>query len=284
MKSLLSLAFSILAFCGTTSTIDINEALKTGKITIVPTYKKLGNNGVLLTISNTTAQMITVSIPGGTIFQPEGGNEQVLMNIEEKQLALNGKETKSIHVGGYCTQLSKMTPRLDNRFKVGTTSNAQLHSLLTFLKTNKPSPVNYQAAVWALTDQESIAAIEPLTPADKKLREHIAVLTKQKDPWYTRGQTVLAEPGRPIQRATIAVKGNLEVTLKETTEFEIVVVNSTNEVKATMPTKEPIEKDIKHSFKFGLTVQGWEMGTYQVVLRKLSDESTIASFPFQVWQ
>ena len=204
------------------------------------------------------------------------------MNIEEKQLALNGKETKSIHVGGYCTQLSKMTPRLDNRFKVGTTSNAQLHSLLTFLKTNKPSPVNYQAAVWALTDQESIAAIEPLTPADKKLREHIAVLTKQKDPWYTSGQTIQAEPGRPIQRNTIAVKGNLEVILKETTEFEIVVVNSTNEVKATMPTKEPIEKDIKHSFKFGLTVQGWEMGTYQVVLRKLSDESTIASFPFQV--
>lgn len=282
MKSLLSIAFSILAFCGTASTIEINAALKAGKISVVPTYKKLGNNGVLLTISNVTTQPITVSIPGGTVFQPEGGQEQVLMNIEEKQLALNGKETKSIHVGGYCTQLSKITPNLDNRFKIGTTSNPQLLSLLTFLKTNQPSPVNYQAAVWALTDNESIAAIEPITPADKKLREHIALLTKRKDPWYTSGQNIQAEPGRPIQRSTIAVKGNLEVTLKETTEFEIVVINSTNEVKATMPTKEPIEKDVKHTFKFGLTVQGWEMGTYQVVIRKLSDRSTIASFPFQV--
>lgn len=157
-----------------------------------------------------------------------------------------------------------------------------LLSFLEFLRTNKPSPVNYQSAVWALTDNKSIASIEPLTPADRKLRDHIAKMTKQTNPWYTNGENIRAEPGRPIQRNKIAVKGNLEVVLKENTEFEIVVINSDNEVKATMPTKEPIQKNVKHTFRFGLTVQGWKTGSYQVVLRKTSDGSKIASFPFEV--
>lgn len=282
MKPLICIAFFFWTFCGIASSIEITEALKLGKIKVIPAYKKLGNKGVLLTVSNTGTQPLTISIPGGTTFSPGGNEEQVLMNIEEVQLSLSGGETKSVYAGGYCTQLSRLVPRLENSFKIGKTDNRLLLSLLEFLKANKPSPINYQSAVWALTDNESIASIEPLTPADQKLREHIAELTKRTNPWYTSGQNISAEPGRPIQRNTIAVKGNLEVTLNENTEFEIIVVNSDNKVKANLPAKEPIEKNVKHKFRFALTVQGWEMGKYQVLLRKISDGSTIASFPFEV--
>lgn len=283
MKSLIiSIALSLWAFCGAASTIDITEAIRSGAIKAVPAFEKLGHKGVQLTITNNGSQPLTIKIPGGTIFTPNGGNEQVLLNIEDAQLALNGKETKKINVGGYCTQLSKLTPSLDNGMKVGKTSNSNLLSFLEFIKTSKPSPVNYQAAVWAMTDNESIAAIEPLTPNDQKLRDHIAKMTKQNNPWYTSGRNVVAEPGRPIQRNTIAVKGNLEVTLKEDTEFEMVVVNSDNEVKATLPSKEPIEKNVKHTFRFAVTVQGWEMGKYQVLIRRKVDGSKIAAFPFDV--
>lgn len=99
MKSLICIAFSLWAFSGVATTIEINEALKLGKIKAVPTYKKLGNKGISLKISNVSNQPLTVSIPGGTTFSPGGNEEQVLMNIEEVQLVLNGGETKSVLVG-----------------------------------------------------------------------------------------------------------------------------------------------------------------------------------------
>lgn len=282
MKSLIYIAFSLWAFSGAASTIEITEALKQGKIKVTTAYQSLGEKGISLTVKNNGNQPLTISIPGGTIFSPNENDEQVLMNIEEERLALSPGQVKTIQVDGYCTQRNKSAPSLENNFKVGKTNNALLLSFLDFLKTNKPTPSNYQSAVWALTDNESIASIEPLTPADKKLREHIAKLTKRENPWYSSGQQLNVIPGRPIQRNTVDIKGNLEVKLSESTHFEVVVVNSENKEMMRMPRDQFIEKNIDHSFRFSISVQGWEVGTYHVLLRKKSDRSNIASFAFEV--
>lgn len=283
MKSLfISISLIFWVFCSAASTIDITEAIKLGKIKVAPTFSKLGHKGITLTVSNITPQSMNIAIPGGTTFSPAGEDEQILMNIEEVQLALNAGETKSVLVGGYCTQLRNTTPSLDNTFKIGKTSNALLLGFLDFLKTNKPSPTNYQAAVWALTDNESIASIEVMNPADQQLREYIAKQTSRSNPWYSNKQQIHAEPGRIIQRNSVSITGDLEFSLNETTHFEIVVVNSNNEVKMGLPSKEPIIKNIKHTFRFSVTVRGWESGQYHVLIRKKSDGSKIASYPFEV--
>lgn len=282
MKSLIYIAFSLWAFSGAASTIEITEALKQGKIKVTTTYQSLGEKGLLLTVKNNSPQPLTISIPGGTLFSPDENDEQVLMNIEEGRLALTGSQTKTIQVDGYCTQRNKSAPSLENNFKVGKTNNTLLLSLLDFLKTNKPASSNYQSAVWTLTDNESIASIEPYTAADQKLREHIAKLTKRENPWYSSGQQLNVIPGRPIQRNTVDIKGNLEVKLSESTQFEVIVVNSDNKEMMRMPRDQFLEKNIQHSFQFSLSVRGWEVGTYHVLLRKKSDQSKIASFAFEV--
>lgn len=282
MKSLIYIATSLWAYTGFASTIEINEALNQGKIKVTTAYQSLGEKGILLTVQNNSGQPLSVSIPGGTTFSPDGNDEQVLINIEEGRLALAAGQVKTIQVDGYCTQRSKLAPTVENNFKVGKTNNALLLSLLNFLKENKPTSSNYQSAIWTLTDNESIAAIEPYTPADQKLREYLAKLTKRENPWYSSGQQLSVIPGRPIQRNTIDIKGNLEFTLSESTQFEVIVVNSDNKEMMRMKKDQSIEKDIKHSFHFSLSVRGWEVGTYYVLLRKKSNQSKIASFKFEV--
>ncbi len=281
MKSLICIAFSLWAFCGVASTIEITEALKLGKIKVTPTYQSLGQKGMLLTIKNNGAQSLTIAIPGGTTFTPPAG-EQVLMNVEDEILVLGSNETKKIYVGGYCTQLGNVAPRLESNFKIDKTTNKLLLSLLDFLKTNNPHPNNYQAAIWALTDNSPIADIVRNTADDNKMREHIAKLTKRENPWNANGQQLNVVPGRPIQRNTVDVKGNLDVTLQENANFDIVVVDSQNEEKLRFPREQSIQKNIPYSFRFSLSVQGWEVGTYRVILKKKTDGSTIASFDFQV--
>lgn len=282
MKSLISIAFSLWALSGSASAIEITEALKQGKINVTTVYQSLGEKGISLTIRNNSGQVINILIPGGITFSPGKSEEQVLMNIEERNIALSAGQVKTIQVDGYCTQRNKSAPGLENNFKVGKTNNTLLLSLLDFFKTNKPTSSNYQSAVWALTDNESIASIEPYTAADQKLRDHIAKLTKRENPWYSSGQQLTIIPGRPIQRNTVNIKGNLEVKLSESTPFEVVVVNSDGNEMMRMPKDQFIEKNIDHSFRFSLSVQGWEVGTYHVLLRKKSDQSKIASFAFEV--
>lgn len=281
MKSLICIAFSLWAFCGVASTIEITEAVRLGKIKVTPAYQSLGSKGMLLTVKNNGTQQMTVSIPGGTTFIPPSG-EQVLMNVKDELLVLGNNETKKIYVGGYCTQLGNVAPRLESNFKIAKTTNKLLLSFLDFLKTNKPHPDNYQAAIWALTDNASIADIVRNTNDDNKLRDHIATLTKRKNPWNENGQQLSVTPGQPIQRNTVDVKGNLDVTLQENANFDIIVVDSSNEEKMRFPREQFIQKNVPYQFRFSLSVQGWQVGTYRVILKKKTDGSTIASFDFQV--
>lgn len=281
MKSLLIIAVFLFAYKGQAAPIEINEAIRTSKIKVTSSYERLGHNGLTLTITNLTSGLLSISIPAGTTFKASD-EEQELLNIEEELLALNQKEVKTIKVGGYCMDLHKLAPRLVSSFKVGKTKNALLLSFLEFLKTNKPSPTNYQEAVWALTNGEAISAIEVINDADKSLRDHIAKLTNRANPWYTKGQNTNVEPGRPIERRSIAISGHMEVTLGEDTPFRYVVINDRGEEKAILNPKVPIEKNVKHTIRFALTIQGWEKGKYKVILKRLSDNSNIKTFDFEI--
>ena len=208
MKSLLIIAILLFTFKGLAASIEINEAIKTSKIKVSSHYERLGDKGLTLTITNLTSGVLSISIPAGTTFK-SSDEEQELINIEEEFLALNQKEMKTVKVGGYCMELDKIAPRLENNFKVGKTKNTLLLSLIEFLKTNKPSPSNYQEAVWAITNGEPISSIEVMNESDEKLRSHIAKLTNRPNPWYSKDQKTTIEPGRPIERNSISVSAKI---------------------------------------------------------------------------
>ncbi|MCO5258808.1 MAG: hypothetical protein M9916_01570 [Crocinitomicaceae bacterium] len=281
MKFLLTLAILLCWSIGLASSIEINEAVKTGKIKVQTKYEQLGHKGVMLTISNLSSAALSITVPPGTTFKASD-EEQELLNIEEQLIALNSKETKTVEVGGYCTQLSKIAPRLESKFNVGKTKNALLIAFLDFLKTNNPSKTNYQNAVWALTDRESISSIEVKNDADNKLREFIAKQTNRTNPWHTNVQNMNVVPGRPIERRTMAVSGHLDVTTTKDIPFHFVVVNDRGEEKQIINTNQTIEKNIKNTFRFALTVQGWEKGKYKINIQSKEDGSIIKAFDFEI--
>ncbi|MBN9295107.1 MAG: hypothetical protein J0G96_14105 [Flavobacteriia bacterium] len=282
MKTL-TLIFLFLSVLGTsTAPVNISDALKQHKIKIKTSFNQLGKDGIALVLTNPGTQTISIKIPAGTIFHPESDEEQTLMNVEEMLISLAPQQTKKINTGGYCTMLKKHCPKSENAFKIEETNNEKLLSFIDFLKTNTVSPDNYQAAIWALTDNEEISSILPLTEADKKLREHIAKLTNRKNPWYSSEQQVQAEQGRPIQRNRVDIQGELFVKLQENTEFTVSVENAAHEVKLEMPGTHLIEKNVENSFSFKVSVKEWEIGKYSVVLRKKSNKAKIAFHDFNV--
>ncbi|HNS42043.1 MAG TPA: hypothetical protein PKN22_04735 [Taishania sp.] len=281
MKHLIFIALILWGYIGWAAPIDITEAIATGKIKVLTSYEKLGNNGVILTLTNLQASPITIVVPAGTLFK-SSDEEQELLNIEEQLFVLQQNEQKKVRVGGYCTQLKRIAPRLDSKFTIGKTKNTLLLAFLEFLKTNQPSKSNYQEAVWALTDKEPIESIEVKNDADTKLREFIAKKTNRTNPWYYKQQSVGVTPGRPIERRTIAVSGHLDITTTEDTPFRIIVVDLAGKELQVLNQNNTIEKNVKHSFRFALTVQGWQKGKYKILIQKEADKSTIKAFDFEV--
>ncbi|HRO76692.1 MAG TPA: hypothetical protein PLP27_11155 [Crocinitomicaceae bacterium] len=281
MKALILFTLFLLASSGV-STLDLTDAVTQKKVTIKSSFSQLGNDGITLQISNTSAETINLKIASGTLFYPESDDEQVLMNVDEQMIALAPKQSKTVVVDGYCTMLSKNCPSKTNNFKVAKNTQTNLNSFVNFLKTNKVSKENYQSAIWAITDNEDIAAIDPKTEADKALRKHIATMTNRKDPWYNRAQNIVATPGVQIERRSANIDGMLEINPATTMEIAVTVEDDKGNIKMQMPKTIRLDKGIQNSFSFNVKVGNWEVGKYHVMLRKVGTKEKIKQFDFTV--
>lgn len=279
-KTTLFIVFLALTL-NTFASLDLIDAINQKKVTVKYTYNHLGITGMKLTITNLTTQQLALSVLPGTIFIPENDGEQTLMNVDEALIALAPQKTVSKDVNGYCIMLSKAAPNLGRAFKIGRVSNQNLISFLDFLKTNKITKDNYQAAIWAISDNEDIASIEPITDADNKLREFIAKMTNRKNPWYSKPQTIVANPGQMIERKSVNINGMLEVKVTDSYDVIVTVENSKGEVKMKLPPM-TLDKNSDNSFQFKVEASRWEVGDYKVVIRKKSDNKEVKRFDFKV--
>jgi hypothetical protein len=282
MKSLVVMVVSLMTFFGYAATIEIQEALRLGKITVATSYLKLGEKGLQITLKNKENEPLSIQIPRGTTFHPNNDDEQILMNVEPQLLALAPNQSCKSVIDAYCIQLENHAPSLSTSFSVNKVKDKKLVDFLGFLEKNKVSKENYQVALWALTDASPIADISSITKEDMLMRDWIAKTTNRVNPWYDTGNRIDAEPGRPIRRTPVSVKGELKLFLKEDTTFELLVLDDEKKEMMRFPRNPFVQKNSDYTFRFNVQVEGWRVGTYKVVLRNVKDKSEISVFNFEV--
>ncbi len=281
MKALIFFTL-FLVFSGSSTGIDLADAVSQKKIKVESKFNQLGKDGLTLTITNTTTQSLTINITPGTLFIPDNEEEQTLINVEEKVIALAPQQKKTIVTDGYCIQLSHNCPSEINTFKIAKNSNSNLMSTIHFMTQNKVSQSNIQSALWAVTDGSDIGSIAALTDADKALRKHIATLTKRVDPWYNKAQQTIANPGMQIQRNSVSIEGQLKINATDKMNVYMTVENDKNEVQMEFDQSLELEKNSENSFNFKVKVSSWETGKYHVVIRKSGTKEKITQFDFTV--
>lgn len=260
---------------------DILEAIQQKKITVKFSYTQLGKDGLKMTVTNLTKSKLSLSLSPGTLFIPKDSSEQTLMNVDEEFFVLEPAKNATKMVDGYCIHLSKSAPSLSQTFTMGQTKNANLISMLSFIKSHPVTESNYQAAIWAITDHSDIASIDPITDADAQFRKHIATITHRKDPWYSKPQTIVANPGEQIQRNSVHISGVIEIHADKTYEVYLTVENSKGEVKMKLKPM-TIQKDWDNSFEFKVKAAKWEVGDYKVIIRRVSDNKEVKHYDFSV--
>ncbi|MES2798778.1 MAG: hypothetical protein V4638_02075 [Bacteroidota bacterium] len=263
-----------------TNSIDIFEAIKLGKITMVAK-----NNGgyslesVNLSLKNNTATTLSISIPAGAVFKPADEGDQDLIVPIEDVLVLQPKAQLQRNINAYCIQASERSPNENGSTSLSKNLNTNLGKLLTYFKTNKVDKSDIQDALWAVSDGHSICNVGNTSEQGKNLRTFLATLTGQENTWYHTPQSRVIEEDRTIQRETVTVSGQLSYTVpKGTIVFDEVVSADGRSFFKSQGKVAPYGGKVE--FSFNLRVKGWKKGDYFVKVMKGSEQ--IVVFPFSI--
>lgn len=249
------------------TTVDLHDALSKGLVKVEPistgTY---GENSLTLKVTNKTRGPLTITVPGGTIYEPEDPGDQTLIQLEPENLIVSAGGTNQLSIDAYCSESSDGVPNGGSSFAVKRTSNAKLLGLVAHLKTRKGDRDGYQDAVWAITDAQELSYMPNETEEDKELRNYVAQSTGLANNWYGLTPERRVDADRRIITETTRINGTLsfactpgKTIIEEVRKKDgsVIISNNTNFAP----------RGDKLSYEFKLSLKGWEKGEYYVLLK-----------------
>lgn len=263
-----------------TSTIDFHQAIAQKIISVNPISNgKYSGKSVQLKIENKTARKMVVKIPALTTYLPENEDEQTLIQVEDMIVEIDANESNQVLVPAFCSELSDRSPQKERQFAIAKSKNEKFRKLSNYISNNPVSKYNYQEAVWAISDNQSINNMTVDTPEDKSFRKFMSGLTSQKESWYSSPQETTVDPYGNINRETVRISGGLKFDSDGATIVYQAICDSTGKELFKGPERH-IRKVKDVEMTFSIKVKGWEKGNYEV--RVMRGESILKKFPFTV--
>lgn len=260
--------------------VTLQEAIQK-KLVLVDLVSNGGYNhkSVAIKLTNNSSSALNLVIPAGSVFHPADDGEQTLLQLEDKEILVQGKGTFNGTLDAFCTEASDRCPSESSTFKTEISKNTNLTKLVNYLKENKVPSNYYQDAIWAITDGHNVSNISVDYPSTKKLRTFLCELTGQKDSWYSSPREVQVDPYGNFNFETVKVSGDLDFNCHSGKKITEYIVKENGDVMYTgSSTFTPQSNHLKYGFN--LSVKGWEKGTYFVQIKDVTGE--LARFEFKV--
>jgi len=277
---LCAITFVIQAFdvVPTEKEINLSQAIENNSI--IADIQSIGSyhgKSISMSLTNKTSSHLKIKIPSGTLFHPENEGEQTLIHLEDNFIALKPHSSYSGMLAGFCTEANDRCPTEGNEMKISQNKNDKFNKLANYLKDNNVSKSVYQDAIWAISDGKSIANIDASEPSSAALRKFMAVLTGQKNTWYSSPQNRHVDEGGNIVHETVVIKGQLEFDCKKNAKVRQDIYKENGE--SVFISEKYMTAHISHiNYKFTMRVRGWEKGKYYILIHDGTDEITRYAF------
>jgi len=152
--------------------------------------KVQGNGGhsgkcIKMTLHNQGMENVAVQIEAGRRLSSDNPNEQDILITKSERVKVNGKDSTTLLVSGYCCQSSNSGPSKKSTFGIGNMAPSTWVTLAKFLDEHKFNSSSEQAAVWALSNDHPISSINSKSKWDVlPLRGLVAKIKNEPIPWY----------------------------------------------------------------------------------------------------
>jgi len=273
-----SVLFSAFSTNSTATKISIFDAVKAKTIsaTLLSNGKHNGNS-VDLKIVNLTSQAIELLIPAGTKYSTAQDEEQTLIQIEDKFIALQPKQTYTGKAAAFCTEASDRCPTSAAAMTITKNTNPKFAELSEYIKGKTIDKSTFQDAVWAISDGYSVSNISADDQASKDFRKKVADITGQKNPWFNSPQNVTVDDRGNFNMETVLIAGQLEFMCNKGTMVHQDIYKANGEaVLISDKTMQARYGNVK--YRFQMQVKGWEKGEYYIKLHDGTNEITRYTF------
>ena len=270
------------AFSYHSNTVKINIFDAINSKTITASWKSNGKhsgNSVDIKLVNATSQTIELVIPSGTKYSTENEDEQTLIQLEDQFIALAPKQTHIGKVAAFCMEASDRCPTTALPMRITKNTNPKLTELSTYLKGKTVDKSTFQDAVWAISNGYSVSNISANDEASKELRKKVALITGQKNTWFTSPQNVTIDAQGNFVLETKLIAGQLEFDCKKGAFVHQDIYKSNGDAMLISDkTMQARYGNVR--YRFQIQVKGWEKGDYYIKLHDGTEE--IARYDFTI--
>lgn len=173
-------------------------------------------------LKNLQPYALKVKLESGRNLESMDTNAQDIIIVEERILALNGKQSIKEKLYGFCSQSYNKAPQLGDKYVLGEMADKKTIKLTKYLQKNKFPISAMQGAIWSVVNNIPVEAIHN-TERDsiKDLQNFVAELTYRATPWYSieyfqNSQNLFTGNAKRIY-------GNINGYIGDKTEAKIVV-------------------------------------------------------------
>ena len=270
---LLSVIFVLLAFTKADKTdnlnkvrgISIESAFNKGIISA--TVRGLGGHGencILITMKNLTANDTMIRIESGRRLDTDDSTKQDILVVRENLIALAPREEKKVAVYGFCCQASKGSPKRDEKFSIGHMADSPLVKVANYLFKNLINSSVAQNAIWVVSDNHSLASINGDDDDVKKLKKYLSMIKNIEIPWY---DITYAKPdsGHVFSNRAVTVSGEISFHISIMTIGRMVVFNQKGQIVGSVFDGKPLMPD-NYVYPVDLDVRYYPKGKYSIKL------------------
>ncbi len=177
-------------------------------------------------ITNLTDTKMKIAIePGRRLVSFDEGKQDILVVKQQAFFVDRGTE-KEVDVFGFCCQASNSSPRAADQYEAGHMTNGSLLSLAQYLSTNQYPVGAMQKAVWALSDDKSVASIHHANKDSiRGLLQYVADLKGVEVPWYTMEYTEDIHPDSLFSGRPKSIMASINCTNLESQKVHVVLYN-----------------------------------------------------------
>lgn len=233
--------------------IDIATAVSEQKIELSVT----GNDEsphyyqpLIVNLKNLTRDEVVINIKNGQLFKSTDPEVQDIIVTQEEMIVLKGYDHISQPIFGMCVQQFNSAPSGIKEYKLDSIATENLASIANQIEKQKAFSIAGQNSVWAVTDNNSLDAIDSYNPEDSnELRTYVANLLNIPDTIVVRRRlAALDTRPKPIKRS---VEGNFKYSFSKTSAVTIGMFNDQNIVVKELynnPETPPGEHKLTYEF------------------------------------
>ncbi|MFM2286330.1 MAG: hypothetical protein RLZZ543_1827 [Bacteroidota bacterium] len=245
--------------------ISIADRLKSGRISIELT--SLGghqNKCVELKLLNRSADSTLVLLEAGRKLIADDSSMQDILVVREELIHLAPHQEKRLAVTGFCCRAHRKSPASKSQFQLGPMApNAWVEVAAHISRSNYPSYA-IQSAVWALSDNHSIAAISTSEKGgNNPLRSLVAKVKNLPLPWYS----IEYEPdtSRLFSNKPQRVWGEIEYYVPNNGQVTLVIKDAKGRNIRTLINAQNVNPGT-YTYFVDEPLKGWKNGTYTLML------------------